>query len=390
MTLFIPRKVVGFDKDIIVDDDEIVLSSDIEMSSDMWHLSDKAYRSILRIGAATAKPLEMLPKDPRIAWWSEYSSDLRYDYILGKKRFNDNAKRIIAECKSTLQCPEYFLTQYQVQNHLLDMLKPAHASSTDIFNITDSDLASLHPDDEGRCQTAIYDNYSSSTGRMSIKSGPKILTLDKRFRHVFRSQWGTDGVLVSIDYSALEPRVIMTLMGEKDLPQDIYTSISEKIGISGITREVTKVMILSVLYGMMRKNFILKFIDHTDPDVIYDKLQDVLGVKAMSRKIKSEMTGDFITNYYGRPLRCENENLFVNHYTQSTAVDVACDGFLNLAQDCSAEITPIFLLHDEMIVDVHKDNIEKLKNACKNGLFIPSLNTNFYTTMKVFNARKDH
>ncbi len=116
----------------------------------------------------------------------------------------------------------------------------------------------------------------------------------------------------------------------------------------------------------------------------------MLGVKAMSRKIKSEMTGDFITNYYGRPLRCENESLFVNHYTQSTAVDVACDGFLKLAQDCSAEITPIFLLHDEMIVDVHKDNIEKLKNACKHGLFIPSLNTNFYTTMKVFNARKDH
>lgn len=390
MALFIPRKVVGFDKDIIVDNDNIILSSDIEMSSDMWHLGDNAYRSILRVAACRGRPLDAVPKDPRIAWWSAYSSDLRYDYILGKKRFNDNAKRIIAECKATLQCPDYFLTQYQVQNRLLDMLKPAHASSTDIFNIADGDLASLHPDDTGRCRTAIYDNYSSSTGRMSIKSGPKILTLDKRFRHVFRSQWGTDGVLASIDYSALEPRVIMTLMGEKDLPQDIYTSIVEKVGIAGITRDTAKVMILSVLYGMMRKNFILKFIEHTDPDVAYDRLQDVLGVKAMSRKIKSEMTGDAITNYYGRPLRCENENLFVNHYTQSTAVDVACDGFLKLAQDNAAEITPVFLLHDEMVVDVHKDNVEKLKNACKDGLFIPSLNTNFYTTIKVFNARKDH
>jgi len=270
------------------------------------------------------------------------------------------------------------------------MLQPAHADMNAIGEIVDHDLTSLHPDVTGKCQTACYDNYSSSTGRMSIKAGPKILTLDKRFRHVFRSRWGTEGALISIDYSALEPRVIMTLMGEKNLPQDIYNEIGNKLDVAGIDRSTLKLMILSVLYGMMRKNFIVKFIDTADSDVIYDKLQDVLGVKSMLRKIKSEMTGEFIANYYGRPLKCDNENLFVNHYTQSTAVDVACDGFLNFVEKHKDFIAPIFLLHDELVVDVHKNNIEKLKSACENGLYIPSLNTNFYTTMKVFNGRKDH
>ena len=96
MTIFIPRNIVGFDRDIIVDDDKIVLSSDVEKTQDMWHLSEDAYRSILRIGAATSRPIIAQPKDQRITWWSEYSSDLRYDYILGKKLFSENTKLIIA------------------------------------------------------------------------------------------------------------------------------------------------------------------------------------------------------------------------------------------------------------------------------------------------------
>jgi hypothetical protein len=100
VTIFIPRNIVGFDRDIIVDDDKIVLSSDVEKTQDMWHLGEDAYRSISRIGAATSRPIIAQPKDPRIAWWSEYSSDQRYDYILGKKLFSENTKRIIAECKN--------------------------------------------------------------------------------------------------------------------------------------------------------------------------------------------------------------------------------------------------------------------------------------------------
>lgn len=390
MIIFIPRHIAGFDRDIIVDDDKIVLSSDVEKTRDMWHLDEDAYRSIARVGDAASRPINLESSDPRVRWWSSYSGALRYDYILGKKSFSDNVKRLIADCKNALACDSYYLTQYQVQNQLLDLIQPAYADKDNIQTIECHDLTSLMPDETGKCQRAVYDNFSSSTGRMSIKSGPKVLTLDKRFRHVFRSRWGKDGALVSIDYSALEPRVIMTLMGEKELPQDIYTAIGEKTGLTTISRDTLKVMILSVLYGMMRRNFIVKFIDTPDPDIAYDKLQDVLCVKSMLRKIKTEMPGDFITNHYGRILKCENENVFVNHFTQSTAVDVACDGFLKFAQDNSDYVTPIFLLHDEMVVDVHKDDIEKLKSACKNGLYIPSLGTNFYTTMKVFNGRKNH
>ena len=389
MNIFIPNHVVGFDKDIIVDDDKIIVSSDIALSDDMWHLCNSAHRSILRIAEALGKPVRTVPADPRIDWWSSYTNNVRYDHVLGKKRFTENVKRIIADCKNVLNANDYFLTQYQVQNRLIDKIEHVYANKSDVHAIDENDTNSLMPDETGKCKIAEYDNYSSSTGRMSVKSGPKIMTLDKRHRHVFRSKWGTDGTLVSIDYSALEPGVINTLLGEKDLPQDIYAAIGDKIQSSQLQRTTLKVMILSVLYGMSRKNFIVKFIESPDPDVIYDRLQDVLCVKSMLKKIKSDMNEGLISNYYGRPLKCDNESLFVNHYTQSTAVDVACDGFLSLIQD-NPYVRPVFLLHDEIVVDVHKDDIEKLTSACKNGLYIPSLDTHFYTTMKVFNGRKDH
>ena len=80
----------------------------------------------------------------------------------------------------------------------------------------------------------------------------------------------------------------------------------------------------------------------------------------------------------------------VNHYTQSTAVDVACDGFLRFVQDCEDFVTPVFLLHDELIIDVKKDDMNKVKEYTTQGLYIPSLDARFHTTTKVFNARKDH
>jgi len=389
VTIFIPGHVAGFDKDIIVDDDKITVSTATKLSDDMWHLCDKAHRSISRIGDASSRPVRTASVDPRIAWWSSYTDRIRYDHVLGKKLFTENIKRIIADCKNALNANEYFLTQYQVQNLLIDKIDAVYADKSAVHLVDENDSSALMPDELGKCKIVEYDNYSSSTGRMSVKSGPKIMTLDKRLRHVFRSKWGIDGELISIDYSALEPRVIMTLMGEKDLPQDIYASIGDKIQDSRLQRSTLKLMILSVLYGMSRKNFIVKFIETPNPDVIYDRLQDALCVKSMLKKIKSDVSGDQIANYYGRPLKCDNESLFVNHYTQSTAVDVACDGFLKFVQD-NPYVRPVFLLHDEMVVDIHKDDLEKLTSACKNGLYIPSLKTNFYTTMKVFNGRKDH
>ena len=389
MTIFLSSKSIGYDRNVIVDDDNITFTQSLPDAS-AWHLDSDAYLSLSRIAAATDQKIRSRPDDSRLSWWENFNIPVRYDHVLGRTAYLRYVKDLIADCKTLIERDNYYTTQYQVQNKLLDCLAPAFIDKTAADKIENRDSLSLVADDTGMCEVAAYDNFGSSTGRMSVKAGPKILTMSKETRHVFKSRWGSEGVLLSVDFNALEPRVIMTLMGKADLPADIYQVLGDEVGASHIDRSTLKLMVLAILYGMSRRNFIVKFVDVPEVDVTYDRLLAALGVKKILAKIKDQMQDGVFTNYYGRILKCENESLMVNHYTQSTAVDVACDGFLRFVQDCEDFVTPVFLLHDELIIDVKKDDMNKVKEYTTQGLYIPSLDTRFHTTTKVFNARKDH
>jgi len=346
--------------------------------------------SLDRVSQSAGIEIPLVPNDPRATWWASFGKQSRYDIILGKTRFMKYLNKLIKSCQEVVNFSPYYCGMYQRQNELLDKLDNSyiHNDSSDIVEIA-NDLG-IQFDTAGMCVKAVYDNYSSSTGRMSIKAGPKILTMHKANRHIFRSSWGNDGALLEIDYNALEPRVLLQIMGSAADEPDVYSLIGREAKLDNVDRDTLKLMILSNLYGMSRRNFIVKFIDVENCDVAYDSLQNVLGVQEIMAHIKRNLENGKIKNHFGRQLACENESVMLNHFTQSSAVDVACDGFLNLVKENAGLIKPVFLIHDALVVDVHKSDVEKVKLACKNGLYIPSLNTNFPTKIKVFNARKDH
>lgn len=387
MPIFLSRQITGLSRNIIVEGDSVTVTDNDECPEAFWHLDKKAHYSLVRVAAARSINLDVLPKDSRVEWWRQWSPVPRIDLVLPKKIVSAHIKALIENCRK-ITVDSYYTRQYQVQNQLLDTLQNVHVDLPLLNQQDDNVVDSFAAGSDGRCTRIDYDNYGSSTGRMSVKSGPKILTMSKEHRHIFRSAWGPNGSLLSIDYNALEPRVIMTLMGDKSLPADIYSSIGEKLQLTHTSRKTLKLMILAILYGMARKNFIVKFMSEQDPDVSYDKIRDALGVKDILSRIKQEMREGFIQNHYGRPLRCDNESLYVNHFTQSTAVDVACEGFLNLVKDNSDIVRPVFMLHDELVVDVNNSDIDKLKERIGSSLYIPSLATSFHVTTKVFNARK--
>jgi len=386
VSIYLNKESTGLARNILLDDSVSV--TDDPCPNDAWHLGTAAYKSIARIAWASHRPLTILPDDPRVVWWTQWMSTPRIDKILSKADVTSHTRKLVKECKDILDTDEYYLVKYQDQNRLLDMLC---ATSIDInaARESDVDISMFACDSSGACLRPEYDNFSSSTGRMSIKSGPKLLTMARENRRFFKSIHGNDGSIMSIDFKSLEPRVIMTLMGEKSLDPDIYDTVMRKAEIK-IDREIIKTMVLAVLYGMSRKNFILKFISHDDADIAYEKLQRTLGVKEILSQIKQEMTDGTFRNHYGRPLKTDNESVLVNHYTQSTAVDVACEGFLSFLDDNPGLVTPLFVLHDELVIDVHNDNIELLKQKTKDGIYIRSLDSQFYTTTKVFNGRKDY
>lgn len=387
MSIFLSSRSTGLSKGIIIAGDDITVTDVDECPEGSWHLGEKAHFALGRVALARSINLSVLPSDPRIEWWKQWTPTPRIDLVLSKKAVAAHIKTLIDTCKRVTE-DSYYAGQYQTQNLLLDSFQSANVDLSLLRQQDDNVIDTFAANTEGQCARIEYDNYGSSTGRMSVKSGPKILTMSKELRHIFRSSWGDEGTLLSVDYNALEPRVIMTLMGAKTLPADIYTSIGEKLQLAHVSRKTLKLMILAILYGMARKNFIVKFMSEQDPDVAYDRIRDKLGVKDILARIKQDMHDGFIRNHFGRPLSCENESLYVNHFTQSTAVDVACEGFLNLVKDNSDIIRPIFILHDELVVDVKNSDLEKLRSRIGSGIYIPSLETSFHVTTKVFNARK--
>lgn len=389
MKAFLDKHTIGLDRSVLVDDETIKFSDLTTAPPEFWHLQDRAYLSISRVADSSGNSLDVIPDDLRVKWWLQFNEPCRYDFILGKDRYLKYLNRVISKIRSLLNFSSYYGGIYQRQNLLIDMLKPAHVcqdeETTDIVKELGIKITSC-----GECEIASYDNFSSSTGRMSIKDGPKILTMNKAHRHIFTSRWKDEGVLLGIDYNALEPRLLLNIMGIDTAGMDVYARIGEMSKIDGLPRDTLKTMILACLYGMSRRNFIVKFIDTPECDVMYDNLRSTLGVDRMLSKIKEGIVDGKIQNHFGRPLSCDNESVMLNHYTQSSAVDVACDGFLEFVSSMNEIVDPIFLIHDELVIDVRKDDIEKVTDFCKNGLYIPSLKTHFPVKTKVFNARKDH
>ncbi len=388
MKIFLCRKDTGLACDILLDETKMTTGIIDDVPLDAWHLGQKAYRSLLRVALAKGTQLDVMPTDPKLTWWSAYTKTPRVDLILGNKRAFGHAKKLIDQTQKLVQEEDYYTTTFQDQNELLDLIEPAFADRREIESHNIVEAIPIDGDGSCKCKVTSYDNYSSSTGRMSVKDGPKILTLNKTHRSVFRSRWGEEGSLLEIDFTSLEPRVIMFLTGHDISENDLYSYIMTKAHVM-YDRDTIKLMILSILYGMKRKNFIVKFMNVSDPDDAYDKLTDVIGTKKILDSLKRDAAGEKFRNYFGRDLSCD-ESLIVNHYTQSTAVDVACGGFLNFLRNNRDIATPVFLIHDALVIDVKTAHRQEIEKVCKEGLYIPRFGVTFPVKVKVFNGREDH
>lgn len=217
------------------------------------------------------------------------------------------------------------------------------------------------------------------TGRLSIESGPNILHLKREHRDIFVSRFGEDGAILQVDFKSLEPR-ILALLQKDDVPNDIYTDIVKFIG-KDIDRDLVKKATLATIYGMSRYNLatMLK-VDNTKE--IIEKINEYFGISLFQKSLSIDLAENKkIQNFYGRNIFVEqgNEHLLVNYFTQSTGVDVSLMGFNQIIDNIKKEelnIDPVFILHDALILDVHKDSVKQLKNIIQDGIIIPGFKNN--------------
>jgi len=302
---------------------------------------------------------------------------------------------------------DYYNLVYSKTRTIFNYLKPAKIDFVKhkvhcLHQENKSHLTNWTADKYGYLPVPEYSLCESVTGRMKIKSGPNILLLPKKFRDIIVSRFGKEGSIWYLDFTSLEPRValsvksyissglligsvphikLLDLTSPEPLPKDIYSLALKTLKLSTeVSRETIKQIVLSQLYGQAKSLTIetLEKYNVRGPDEVVDMVNDFFGIDTLRQFILQgyqKTSGTFLRTFYGRHLTPEDgkPHALLNYYVQSTAVDVALLGFQKILQKLSETpgafevIVPIFLLHDGLILDVHKDVEHLIPKLCSLG-----------------------
>ena len=234
---------------------------------------------------------------------------------------------------------------------------------------------------EGKAQSVIYSQTGTSTGRLTVKKGPSILTLPAANRDIIVPS--QKGVILQADFVSLEPRVMRYVTGQT-APLDIYEDIRQSLFHGQIDRKVVKLATLSALYGSSYKG-IAKITGNAEASKnVIRRVRQYFNVDYLEKSLMNLLVEEkMLSNYYGRPLKI-NEikgNILVSHFIQSTAVDTALLGFSKLmSKMTSPDVVPIYVIHDAVIFDVPSNEVQNFLNVCDKGIELPIGKFNFDVT----------
>lgn len=309
-----------------------------------------------------------------------------HSFVQAKDNYEHKVQKIIDEIGPDIK---YYEEIYTKTSSVFKYLKPAKVDAVKLklYSLNEENkvhLSQWRPDKYGFLPVPEYSLCESVTGRMKIKSGPNILLLPKKLRDIVTSRFGKNGNIWYLDYVSLEPRVALAIKqilmaSEKTpLPMDIYALALKTLKLSNeISRETIKQIVLSQLYGQSKSTIIetLEKYNVRDPDEVVEMVNDFFGIDTLRQFILQgyqKTSGTFLRTFYGRHLTPEDgkPHALLNYYVQSTAVDIALLGFAKILEKLSETkkafdiIVPIFILHDALILDVHKDVEHLIPKLC--------------------------
>jgi len=228
-------------------------------------------------------------------------------------------------------------------------------------------LETFRPGPGGFLPPVVYDRFATRTGRLTVESGPHILTLKKDHRHILKSNF-PNGKICSLDFGALEARVILYETGFSPSGADLYAQISNDLFTGSIERDVVKTAVISELYGSSRFAQGARLgMAGRKLDGFIEAVRTYFGTPALRKRLKEEFkSSGRIKNRFGRPLEIDDpqDHLFINTYAQSTGVDVSLLGFKKIVDDLGTDgIRPLFVLHDALILDVREDRLQDVERV---------------------------
>lgn len=225
-------------------------------------------------------------------------------------------------------------------------------------------VKSFCPMDGSYAAPVRYSRLATLTGRLTVVSGPQILTLKKEHRDVIASRYGDKGCVVSVDFSSLEARILLYETGVTCNDDDLYAPLARKVGTR---RNVVKGILISMMYG--GSGHAAHGINGSGLASVIRQVDKAFGIKDLTKRLKAEFiaTGR-ITNRYGRKIVIDEplDRIFINYFAQSTGVDVALLGFSHMLERLRVEApsaVPLYVLHDGLYLDVQLGELDAVKRV---------------------------
>lgn len=374
--------MLGTEKHVVVDCDTDTLASSYllvdSVPEETWHLSgqiklnsDWCLDSALKL---SGKEINLQPPERFTSAMSTFSGSLGDINVPWQKVMPARAhlsfvkglvsETVVAMANSPL---DYYKSVWVPGNALLRSLQRVaidsqlwreHVASGE-GNVPA--IQSFAPDESGFARQVKYDRFKTLTGRLTVESGPQILTLKREHRNMLRSRHGADGGIWALDFSNLEARILLYEYGRTCNDADLYGMIASELGYD---RKAIKGAVISELYGSSKWALGKHLGIHGKQlDEFVKKVKDYFSTSVLLERVKSQFvaTGKVI-NRYGRPVTIDDplDHIFISYYGQSTGVDVTMMGFkhvVDLLQKEAPKTCPVFLLHDAMFLDVHNDDL---------------------------------
>lgn len=385
---------MGTDKNLIIDDGYRWTNF---VPKDSWHLSgeiklesNRCLDTLLRLNSIQ---LDLNPPEKFITMMKQVISgsldNVPWSHVMSGKDHRAFIKNLINQANDALAhiSKDYYMNTWVPQSTVLRSLHPACIDTVRYNELVNSvttnvtTLQSFKPDKIGFANTVDYDRFGTVTGRLTVQSGPQILTLKRDYRDVIKSSYD-DGKIVYIDFAALEARILLYEAGMRCDHVDMYTYISQELFNGTASRDAIKGAVISELYGSGKHLLGEQLgIEGQELDEFVGKVKRFFKTNELKKRIKDDFvkTG-YVTNRYGRKVvpSAPLDHILINSYAQSTGVDVSLLGFSSIVEKvkCFPEVKPLFVLHDALILDVPAKNIQDVQNIEK--VTVPGYVQSFY------------
>ena len=256
---------------------------------------------------------------------------------------------------------EYLVTYLTIKRFLRGLSAPLvdQKTLTSVVNNTEhenvaSRIKAFAPTDKGFAPKTSYSMTGTVTGRLSVSGGPQILTLNSTARKIFKSRYN-NGSILQIDLVAAEPNIALKLSGRNHKVKggDVYSFLSQEVFNSNVSRDICKLITLSVLYGQSSKNLEKRLPKDMSAARVIRSTRDFFDVDNLERMLRKKVLSSNLRNIFGRPinLRLEETRLCLNYYLQSSAAELSILLFSEWLKDHQENVVPLYVIHDALIVD---------------------------------------